>query len=382
LELFFMTVCRDLKPFLWGIFLAFLIGCQNDSGNLVVSGRVEVDDVHVGSKIGGRVSKVNFEEGDSVDFGAMVVSLEDEEILAEIEQAKASLAEQSARLDLLLAGTRAEDIRRAEAVVAARAAELELRRKGFREEEVRQADAELEFARSDLALASAEFKRTTALFKQQAVDRREIDNKRAALETAQAKMEIARQRQSLYHTGSRPEEIAMAEAQLAEAESDLERLQNGPRPEEIAAQRASVEAAKANIVRLETQFEETRIKAPCDAVVENLDLEPGDLVKAGETVAVLNLKNSPWVRCYIPEDRLGQVKVGDEVALTVDSFPDDEFPGKVRRIGSEAEFTPRNVQTTEKRSELVFEMKVDVVEGGERLRAGMYADVHIGGKRP
>jgi HlyD family secretion protein len=114
--------------------------------------------------------------------------------------------------------------------------------------------------------------------------------------------------------------------------------------------------------------------------VETLDLQPGDLVRAGQSVATLLLERRPWVRCYVPENRLGLVRPGLAVTVTVDSFPGETFAGVVRKVSAQAEFTPRNVQTTEKRAELVFEMKVDIAgaEGvAERLRAGMYADVHI-----
>jgi len=353
-------------------------GCRENEGALEVSGRVEIDDVHVGSKIGGRVFQVNYEEGDSVKAGEVLVALEDEELTAQLRQAEANASETKAKLDLLLAGTREEEIRRAEAVVAARKAELGLREKGFREEEVREADAQVQSARSDLEYASSEYQRTQALFEKQAVDKRELDNKRTANETAKAQMEIALQRQRLFHTGSRPEEIEMARAQLAEAQSELDRLRNGARPEEIAAQQAAVEAARSNIARIQSQLDETRILAPSDALVETLDLEPGDLVKAGETIAVLTLKHRPYVRCYVPENRLGMTRVGDPVSVSVDSYPDETFPGRILRISSDAEFTPRNVQTTEKRSELVFEMKVDILEKGDLLRSGMYADVRIG----
>lgn len=373
---------QPIHPFLNQILLGvmallLLSGCEHDTDQLVVSGRVEVDDVHVGSKVGGRIWKVNYEEGDDVKAGEAIVTIEDRELVAQLNEAKANSDQTKANLDLLLVGTRAEDLARAEAVVEARSAELALRKKGFRDEEVREAEAQLESARSDLEYASTEYKRTLSLFAKGATERRELDNKRTQFETARAKVEIASQRLMLVRSGSRPEEIAMAEAQLNQARADLDRLRNGARPEEIAAQRAGLEAAQANVSRLETQLEETRILAPVDCMVETLDLEPGDLVKAGETVAVLDLKNSPWVRCYIPENRLGWVQPGDLVDVTVDSFPGELFEGKIRRIKSDAEFTPRNVQTTEKRSELVFEMKVDILSNGERLRAGMYADVHI-----
>jgi multidrug resistance efflux pump len=204
-----------------------------------------------------------------------------------------------------------------------------------------------------------------------------MDKRRAALLAARSQLEVREQNLALYRSGARPEEIAAAQALLAQAEADLKRLRAGARPEEVAAQRAALEQAKSHVARLESQLAETRILAPSDADVDTLDLRPGDLVRAGETVAVLNLKTQPYVRCYLPENRLGWVKPGQEVRVTVDSYPGQEFRGKVRRVSAQAEFTPRNVQTQEKRSELVFEMKVDVPDGGGKLRGGMYADVHI-----
>lgn len=354
---------------------------RRSSDELVISGRVEVDNIHIGSKIGGRVEQVRFEESEQVRAGQAVVELEDDELRAQLEQAVAATSQSQAQLALLLAGTRAEDITRAEAVVSARRSELELRKKGFRAEEVREAEAQLVSAKSTLELAKKEYERSAELLKGRTIEQSEYDKRRSEYETALAQFEIARQRELLVKSGSRPEEIQMAEAQLKQSEADLDRLKNGARPEEIAAARAAVDAANANVERLAAQLSETQILAPADAMVETLDLGPGDLVKAGETVAVLNLMHSPWVRCYAPENRLSQVKPGNEVLIQVDSLPGVRMKGKIRRLNSEAEFTPRNVQTQEKRSELVFEVKVDVLEGGENLRAGMYADVLVSAQK-
>ena len=202
------------------------------------------------------------------------------------------------------------------------------------------------------------------------------------MHAAEAQLKVAQERAALYRSGSRPEEITAAENQLGEAEADLLRLKNGTRPEEIAAGRAAVVAAEANVKRLQTQLDEMRILAPVAATVETMELEPGDLIAAGQPVAVLNMKTSPWVRCYVPENRLGNVQAGEEVGVTVDALPGQTLKGRVRRVATDTEFTPRNVQTTEKRSELVFETKVDILEGGEKLRPGMYADVHISARAP
>lgn len=357
--------------------LGMLVACGTDDGGLMVSGRVEMDAVRVGTKIGGRIEKIHVEEGDLLKAGQIILELERKALDAQLEQARAVRQQAQAQLDLLVAGTRDEDIRRAQAVVAARKAELELRRQGFRDEEIREAEAQLNSARSALELVRLDWRRAEKLFETGTIQQAELDARRAAHETARAAVEMALQRRQLLQSGTRPEEIAMAQAQLDQAEADLERLRNGPRPEEIAAQRAVLEAAKAGVRYLETQLDETSVRAPVGCVVETFDLRPGDLVKPGEPLAVLHLLSTPWIRCYVPENRLGEVRPGMKVGITVDSFPGEVFPGIIRRVRSEAEFTPRNVQTTEKRSELVFEMKVDVPEKGERLRAGMFADVHI-----
>ncbi len=360
-----------------------LAGCSRNSGELVVSGRVEVDDVRIGSKVGGRVARVAAEEGRTVKAGDAIVFLDDAELQAQLAQARASQAQAQAQLDLLQAGSRKEDIARAEGVVNARKSELEMRRKGFRDEEVREAEAQVASARSALDLAKKELERSETLRKLGTVELRDLDRKRADHDNAVALLQVALQREALVRSGSRPEEIGVAEAQLKQAQADLDRLRNGARPEEVAAARAAVEAARANVARLQAQLDEMRISAPADALVDTLDLRPGDLVRAGETVAILYLRTRPWVRCYVPENRLGDMKPGADVTVTVDTWPGRQFKGQVRRLAAEAEFTPRNVQTTEKRAELVFEMKVDVTDGAEDLRAGMFADVRVpAGKKP
>lgn len=363
-----------------GIGLALIAtGCEKRGTGLVVSGRVEIDDIHIGSKIGGRVWKVLAEEGDEVKAGAPIILLDERELTAQINQSKSQAAQAQAQLDLLLAGSRKEDIEQAQALVEGRMAELQMRLKGFREQEVREAQAQLAAATSEMELARKNLTRSEELASSDTISKQELDTRRTAFRNAQAQMRAAQQRARLFESGSRPEETAAARAQLAQAEADLEKLIRGARPEEIAAARAVAEAAKANVARLESQMDEMRIVTPQDAVVETLDLHPGDLIKPGETVAVLNLKNEPYVRAYVPENRLGLVRPAMEVGITVDTFPGRTFKGKVRHINTEAEFTPRNVQTTEKRAEQVFEMKVDVVDGGGVVRPGMYADVHING---
>ena len=354
-----------------------MYSCQNYPEEVKVSGRVERDRVHIGSKIGGRVSQIDFEEGQAAEAGDVIVVLEQDELNAQLAQAIAEASQAKSRLELLEAGTRQEDILEAEALVAAQRAELDLRQKGFRTEEIKEAQAQLESVQSNLELAEQELKRANELFQVKSIGQQELEMKQNAFRTAKAAADIAEQRLRLIQSGSRPEEIAMAEAQLQRAEAQLARLRNGPRPEEISASRAAWQAAQANVARIQTQLEETEIRAPMKSIVEILDLQPGDLVQPGQTIATLLLMEAPYVRCYVPENQLGYVHLGQKVKVTVDTFPDKRFSGNIQRIYSEAEFTPRNVQTQEKRAELVFEMKVYFLEGIDLVRAGMYADIYI-----
>jgi len=323
------------------------------------------------------VVKVNVDEGDRVTSGDVVVVLDRAELEAELGRANASAAQSQAQLDLLLAGTRKEDIARAAAEVEARRAELALRKEGFRAEEIREAHARRESARSTLDLAQKDLERAKQLFASGTIERQELDRRQTAFDTAQADLKRAEEQVALLESGSRPQEIALAEAQLAAAEAALERARNGPRQEDITAARAALDAANAEIDRIETRLDETVIRAPLDSLVETLDLEPGDLVKAGQTLAVLNIDGRLYVRCYVPERRLGDVAPGKTVSVVVDAYPGETFPGIVRSVNADAEFTPRNVQTNEKRAELVFEMKVDITENSDQLRPGMYADVTV-----
>lgn len=354
----------------------FLYGCKPAPDELVVSGRVERDQANIGSRVGGRVLDVPVREGDAVVEGQPIVLLEADEARAQLAHARAELARAEAELSLLEAGTRQEDMDRQRAVVDARAAELALRRKGFRQEEIAEAQAQVRSAESAAERAVRDLARGQSLRETGAIDQQQLDSLTNASSAAAAALDVARERLALLQAGYRAEEVAAAEASLKEAEAQLQALRNGARPEERAAARAAVEATRADVARMEVQLREMTIAAPAPSVVETLDLQKGDLVSAGRPVAVLNLQTNPYVRVYIPEPWLPYVPLGETVTIRVDGS-DRLYNGVVRRIASEAQFTPRNVQTHDKRADLVFEAKVDVTDAGDGLQPGMYADVML-----
>ena len=162
----------------------------------------------------------------------------------------------------------------------------------------------------------------------------------------------------------------------ATAQQTLKELEKGTRPEDIAAARAQLRGQEERLEFLRHQLSETQILAPADGVIQSIDLRPGDLVEAGRPVAKLLEPNEIWVRVYVPEPQLGSVRQGQNAWVTVDTWPDRKFPGKVVEISDRAEYTPRNVQTMEQRSDQVFGVKI-AIDPTPDLKPGMAAVVTL-----
>jgi len=346
-------------------------------GTIVISGIVEADDIHVGSKIGGRVLKVVARRGQTVKAGEVLVLLEPRDLDASLAEAQAAMRQAQAKLALLTAGYREEEIEQAEAAMKQSQAELSQLVAGPRQQEIDQARADWLAAKAQAENSRKLQRRMEDLSKRDLIAKQDFDDAQAKAEESEQKMKSARERYDLVLAGTRTEEIERARQRLAETEAKLRQLKRGFRKEEVAQAKSEVEAARARVELIRSQLDETVIKAPVDAVVEVLDLEPGDLVGAGKPMATLLRTNSLWVRAYLPEAKLGFVKTGAKVRVRVDSFPNRDFAGIVRRVSRQAEFTPRNVQTWEERVLQVFQTEVVIDDPDHILRPGMNADVTI-----
>jgi HlyD family secretion protein len=223
--------------------------------------------------------------------------------------------------------------------IAALLAELEA---GPRKEEIAAAKAEWETQLAQLDFARADAKRAEELFAQKTVSVTERDQAVMRANSLEKSIAAARSKYDLLLAGTRPEQIAQARAQLAE---------------------------------LDTQVREMQIAAPGDCVLEVLSVKVGDVLAPNQPIATLLLTNHIWVRVFVPEPWLGQIRLGDSAKVRVDSFPGKDFTGVVEQINRAAEFTPRNVQTVDERIKQVFGVKVRLDNSSNDLRAGMSADV-------
>jgi len=355
--------------------VAWLYGQHMRPSPFVVSGFVEADQIRVGSRVGGRIETVYVEEGDRAKIGQPLYQLGPFDLRDKLARAQAEVAAAKAEHERLSSGYRVEEVEEARARRELAAATLERWLHGPRAQEIEIVRQQLSEARANLEWAQAEYERLKQLREEDVAAVRELRETSRYLKTSQAAVIAAEQRLSLAEEGTRKEEIAEAKAQLAAAEQILKRLEAGYRKEEIAAAAARVAAAQADVAALQVQWGELVVASPCDCIVEAIDLRPGDLVPPdAPSVALLDLSRL-WVRAYVPENRIGQVRIGDAVPIRVDSFPDRRMLGRVSFLASEAEFTPQNVQTPEERSKQVFRIKVTVEERAADLRVGMWADI-------
>src|SRR5271169_1097224 len=325
------------------------------------SGTVEARDIRVGSKVGGRIDKVLVREGDRVQPGQTLITFDDKELLASLNQSRAA-AEKAQR------GFRPEEIAEARAAAAQAKADYEMRKNGYRQEDIDAAQAELDRANADEIRTHLDFQRYDALAQKDLVSKQQRDTAEANWKMALAQKQSAQHKLEELNRGYRREEIAAAEARYHQTQATLEKFERGNRREDV-------EAAKAALALEEARYRERQVLAPSAATVEVLDVRPGDLIAPNTPIATLLERDQIYVRIYIPETQIGHVQVGEKAEIRVDSFPNQVFNGVVEQINQQAEFLPRNVQTREERVHQVFGVKVRIDDASRRVRAGMAADV-------
>lgn len=295
---------------------------------IVLYGNVDLRQVSLAFNGGERVAELAVREGDRVRAGQWLGRLDTRSLQLRAAQAQARIGVQEQALLRLKTGSRPEEVAQAAAQVAA-------------------AQAEAELAQQQLARLQA-IGQTTA---GRAVSQQDLDGAQARRKVALAQLDNARRAQQLVVAGPRREDIAQAQAQL--------------------------EAARADLALANHQLQEAELHAPIDAVVRARLLEPGDMASPQRPAFTLAITDPKWVRAYVAEPDLGRVRPGQEASVRTDSHPDRPIAGRVGYISSVAEFTPKTVQTEELRSSLVYEIRVMVDDGEDRLRLGMPATVTL-----
>jgi len=341
------------------------------------TGTVETREVTVGSRTGGRVKQVLVHEGDPVQAGQLLITLEPGDLESQRLMAQAQLAQTQAALEKLQRGARPEEIAEARARAAQANAAFAQTRHGNRAEDIAQAQARVAQAQATVDKAKLDADRDHRLLATGAIAQAEADAADTALRTAVAQRDAMQQALDESRAGARAEEKEQAAAHAAEAQAAANLVVAGARVEDLRAAEAQVAAAKARIDQLDVMIAELQIKAPAAARVESLELRPGDLLAPSAPAATLLEDDQLYVRIYVPETQLARVHLGDRVGVHVDTFPDRAFAAKVESIADRGEYSPRNLQTADERADQVFAIRIGLIEGRDVLRAGMAAWIEV-----
>ena len=346
-------------------------------GAIRVSGNIEVIEAEVSFKIPGRVIERLVTEGETVQAGQIVARLDDSELARDVSLRSAEVAAAEAVLAELEAGSRPEEIAQAEAAsrqAQARLAELEA---GSRPEEIATAQAAVERARADDVRWQSEFDRISRLHEEGVVSAQLLDSVRSSHDMAREQLRAAEQQLNLVRAGPRKEQIEQANAALQQTNAQLALVRAGPRKEQIAQARARLEQSRQALAASETRLSYAVVASPLTGVVLSKNIEPGEFVSAGTPVVTVAELANVWLRAFINETDLGRVKVGQAARISTDTYPGKSYEGRVSFLSSQAEFTPRNVQTAEERVKLVYRVKIDLPNPDQELKPGMPADAEI-----
>jgi HlyD family secretion protein len=320
------------------VFVAPACAGPAPTNTLRVSGHVEATETRLAPDAGGRVLTFTLREGDVVEVGQEILTLDRRDVELALDRARAERAQADASLRLVQAGARAEDIRQAEAQVTA-------------------AQAEVSAARAELEAAEQDLQRFETLLESNSGSRKQRDD-------AATRRDVSRDR------------LTAAESRVRAAQQALERLRAGARREEIAVASARVAAADAQIRTLEKNLGDTVFSSPVAGVVTEKLVEAGEVIAPRTPVAVVADLDHAWADVFVPEPAVPRIRLGQPARLFTDAGG-AAVDGTVTYISPKAEFTPRNVQTAEERSKLVYRIRISVDNRAGVLKQGMPVEAEL-----
>ena len=321
--------------------MLFAAACSEEapSDRLRVSGHVEATETRLAPEAGGRILTLTVKEGDRVQRGQTVLTLDTRDVELAIDRAKAEQASAEAQLRLVQAGARVEDLRQAQS-------------------QIDTARAEVAASRAELQAAEQDLERFDTLLKNNSGSRKQRDD-------AATRRDVARDR------------VTQAESRVKTADETLAKLRAGARPEEIDAARARVNVVVAQIASLEKGLSDATLASPIAGLVTEKLVEVGEMIAPRAPALVLVDLDHAWADVFVPEPTVPQIKIGQQATVFTDAGGAG-LTGTITYISPKAEFTPRNVQTAEERSKLVYRVRINVDNKEGVLKQGMPVEAEIG----
>jgi HlyD family secretion protein len=370
----------------------FLVGCAQKSDALVLSGTIETTEVDVNAEISGKIIKILKEEGSSLSEGDALAQVAADGAALQIKSAEATLKATKAKLDELKAGSRIEEIKQAEAAVETAKANLDGLKAGNRSELIAQAEATYFSAQEGTATAQKNYdyhiqnlKKFQILLENEAISEQTIEDAKNLSDTAyqqlinaKTQMQVAKEQLNLLKNGATNEAIRAAEANYKGAQARLDLLKEGATDQAILQAEASVEQSQAALDTAKLQLEKYTIKAPVQGILLYKNVEQGQVVSPGSVIGIVQSKDNYWIKVYLPQKYNGRIALNQKVVVTASALEGENIGGTVIFKSPKAEFTPKNIETTQAKEEnTVIELKIRIDSHINKLSPGMTANVMI-----
>lgn len=354
---------------------------------LLVSGNIELNEVNIAFKTAGRLIERTVNEGDDVKKGQIVARIDRDQLQAQRERETAGLAGTESQLTQAQTAiewqkaTLAADVETRRADLAAAEARLTEMRNGARPQEKLDAKAAVDAAAVEVERARKDWERAQTLYKNDDISTAQYDQFRSRFENAQAVLRQVQEREALVLAGPRAEQLSAQQAAVERTRAAVKMAEaNGleirRRTEELTGRRADIGRSKANLALIDTQLSDTVAASPVDGVVLVKVSDPGEIIAPGVTVLTIGDIDHPWVRAYVNEPDRQKVQIGQAVKVTTD-VPGKVYRGRVTFISSQAEFTPKQIQTQQERVKLVYRIKIEVENPQRELKANMPVDAEL-----
>jgi len=311
---------------------------KQQSDHLIVQGDVETKEININSKAAGKITAIKVAEGDSIKNGQVLITLDNSSLVAKEAQTKAQI------------DAATEQMKAAEAAKSSAQAQLQKAQNGARPEEIDE-------AKSQYDLAKSTYDRINALYSKGYAAKEDLDK-------AQTSMDVAQNQYNVAKDGSRPEDIAALQAQVNQADATIQGYQ-----------------AQGGQDEVQSYIADTTITAPADGIVNQLNVEVGELVSTGMPLLVMTNTVVPWVECNVKETDLSKVKLDEEVPVKLSAYPNQKFKGKIVRINKDADFAVKRATNDNGEFDILsYGVKVELIDMNKPLHAGMTAFVDFGKK--
>src|SRR5579862_14827 len=358
------------------------------SDRIVVSGNIELTQVDIAFKTAGRLIERTVNEGDAVQKDMVIARLDREQLLRQRDTAQAALGTAQAQLAESESAlkwqreTMQADLQLRNADLSAAKSQLLQLKNGSRPQEIQEATAAVAAAQSQYDRAKKDWDRAQTLYKNDDISTSQFDQFRTRFESADANLKQTKEHAGLVQAGPRAETIESASAQVERAQASLRMgqanaIETKRREQDIVARQGDIERAKSQIALIDSELADTIAVSPINGIVLVKAADPGEILAPGTSVVTVGDIEHPWLRAYIREQDLGRVKLGAKAKVTTDSFPGKTYDGKISFISSEAEFTPKQIQTSEERVKLVYRVKIEIDNPRHELKSNMPADAEI-----